>query len=94
MKIILKPKALEALHAIALFVESNNTPGSGERYLEKFLASVKLHAVEGLSPALCKNSLLASKGYSCLFVEKWVVSYKLSGSTLMVYRIIWGPILN
>lgn len=94
MKVLLKPKAVDALCAIAAFVEQKNTPGSGERYFIKFLSLIKAHALEGISPQLCRNRLLAAKGYSCLFIEKWVVAYKITNQTLIVYRIIWGPILT
>jgi len=63
MKLIIRSKALKALEKIALYVESINTRGSGDRFLVTFLGFIKQYAVPGVMYQPCNHHTLASNGY-------------------------------
>lgn len=94
MKLLILPKAFKALEKIAFYVESLNTKGSGERFLDDFLHNIKKYAVPGANYQPCKHPSLLSNGYLCVFHEKWVIAFKIQGDTFTICRIIWGPSLT
>lgn len=94
MEVIIKPKAQKALSLIATFVEERNTPQSGLRYIEKFASKIKIYAKENVQYSLCNNITLSTLGYSCITISKWVVVFKIQKQKFVVYRIIWGALLN
>lgn len=94
MKLLIRPKALKSLEKIAFYVESINTKGSGDRFLVTFLDTVKLYAVDGVTYQPCKHPTLSSNGYFCIFLEKWIIAFKIQENTFVICRIIWGPGLS
>lgn len=94
MKVVFKPEAVIALRAIAKFVESQNTPGSGKRYALKFRKAIELFAQPKLKYALCHDSTLALMGYSCRNYNKWVIAFKIEKSKFVVYEILLGSLLG
>jgi hypothetical protein len=87
------PKALRVIDAIADFVESKNTKGSGGRYALKFKAAIKKLAVPGIQYPLCNHYVLASYKYSCTHYNDWVIAFKIKDGNLIVYEIIHGSLL-
>lgn len=87
------PKALRVIDAIADFVESKNTKGSGARYALKFKASIKKLAVPGVQYPLCNHSVLAAYKYSCTHYNDWVIAFKIKDGGLIVFEIIHGSLL-
>lgn len=94
MKLLIRPKALKSLERIALYVESRNTKGSGERFLGSFLKTIHQYAVDGASYQPCKHASLASNRYLCIFLENWVIAFKIQGEKFIICRIVWGPALS
>lgn len=94
MNLVIKPKAFQALEKIASYIDNLNTAGSGHRLLDNFLRAIQQYAAEGVSYQLCNHISLQSKGYSCIFYEKWVIAFKIHEDNFIIYRIIWGPSLS
>ncbi len=93
MIVKITPKALSVIDAIADFVESKNTKGSGARYALKFKAVLKKLAQPNLQYSLCNHPVLAAYSYSCNHFNDWVIAFKVKGSELVVYEIIHGSLL-
>lgn len=93
MNITIKPKALKVIDAIADFVESKNTPGSGARYALKFKIAIKRLAVPGVQHSICNHHVLAAFKYSCSHFNDWVIAFKIVNGELTVYEIIHGSLL-
>lgn len=94
MKLLIRPKALKSLEKIASYVESLNTKGSGERFLENFLQTIRQYAIESASYQPCKHQSLAANGYQCIFLQNWVIAFKIQGDQFIICRIVWGPALS
>jgi hypothetical protein len=58
LKVIISQRALNVIDAIADFVESKNTPGSGAIYALKFKAAIKKLAMPNVEYALCNTLLI------------------------------------
>lgn len=93
MTVSITPKALQVIDAIADFVESKNTPGSGARYALKFKAAIKKLAVPGVQYSICNHHVLAAFNYSCTHFNDWVIAFKIKDNKLIVYEIIHGSLL-
>lgn len=93
MKIAFKPAAAKALYAIADFVESKNTPGSGKRYALKFRKAVEQFAQPNVKYTLCNDKLLALLGYSCRNYNDWIIAFKIENNRFVIYEIILGSTL-
>jgi plasmid stabilization system protein ParE len=87
------PKAMRVIDAIAAFVESKNTPGSGARYVLKFKSAIEKLAVPGVQYSFCNHPMLAVHGYSCTRFNDWVIAFKIRNGDLIVYEIIHGSLL-
>lgn len=94
MKIVIYPKASKTIDKIAAFVESKNTPGSGDRYALRFKAAIEKIAQPDVQYALCRNAFLAKSSYSCSYYNDWVIAFKLDKDVLKVYRIIHSSVLR
>src|SRR4051812_44710621 len=94
LKIVFAPKALKTLRGIGDFVESINTPGSGARYVNRFIDAIEKHAQPDLTYKLCNNLELARLKYSCTFYNNWVITFRVTGDKFTVYRIIHSSILK
>ncbi|WP_354428660.1 MULTISPECIES: type II toxin-antitoxin system RelE/ParE family toxin [unclassified Mucilaginibacter] len=93
MKVKLLPKAARVLYAIADFVESKNTPGSGARFAVKFKASIDRLAIPNVQYTICSHPKLAALSYSCTNFNDWVIAFKIVNGELIVYEIIHGSLL-
>lgn len=90
MKLILKKRAVKALLAVAQWVESQNTEGAGDRWLEKVFSEFDRRAKAGVKHSLCSNHLLAKRQYSCFPYGDWIVAYKIYGNEFIICRFVWG----
>lgn len=93
MNITIKPKALKVIDAIADFVESKNTPGSGARYALKFKTAITKLAIPGVQYSICNHHILATYKYSCSHFNDWIIAFKIVNNELTVYEIIHGSLL-
>jgi hypothetical protein len=87
------PQALNVIDAIADFVESKNTKGSGARYALKFKLAIEKLALPNVQYSFCNHPVLAAYRYSCSHFNDWVIAFKISGNELVVYEIIHGSLL-
>ena len=93
MKVKITPKALEVIDAIADFVESKNTKGSGARYALKFKAAIVKLAIPNIQYSICDHPVLAIYKYSCSHYNDWVIAFKINNKELIVCEIIHGSLL-
>lgn len=93
MFVKIKPKALKVIDAIADFVESKNTKGSGARYALKFKSAIKKLAVPNIQYPRCNHPVLAAFKYSCSHFNDWVIAFRIQDDQLVVYEIIHGSLL-
>ena len=89
----IQPKALKVINAIADFVESKNTPGSGARYALRFKSAIEKLALPDVQHTLCNHAVLASYKYSCSHFNDWVIAFRIENNTLIVYEVIHGSLL-
>ena len=94
MKVVLKRQPQIALAAIASFVESENTAGSGKRFVLKFSKAIEEFALKNVKYALCNHEVLAALKYSCMVFNKWVIAFTIEKNTMVVHKIIHGSILK
>ena len=94
MKIVYKTAALKTIDSAAAFVESKNTEGSGDRWVEKFAEEISSLAKSTAQFPLCKAPQLAKWNYRCFTYKNWVIAFKISDKKFEVCRIIWGSNLN
>jgi len=87
------PRAMSVIDAIAGFVESKNTRGSGARYARKFKAAINKLAIPNVHYSLCNHPVLAAYQYSCSNFNDWVIAFRKNGGGLIVYEIFHSSIL-
>lgn len=93
MVVKITPKALSVIDAVADFVESKNTKGSGARFAFKFKAAIEKLAVPDIQYSICTHPVLAAYKYSCSHFNDWVIVFKIQENELIVYEIIHGSLL-
>jgi hypothetical protein len=93
LKVSITPKASKVIDAIADFVESKNTPGSGGRFAVKFIDVIEKLALPNLQYAVCAHPVLAAYKYSCRYFNDWVIAFKIYNDELTVYEIIHSSLL-
>jgi len=93
LKVKILPKAMRVIDAIADFVESNNTKGSGARYALKFKAAIEKIALPNVQYSLCSHPVLAAYKYSCRHFNDWVIAFRIENEMLIVYEIMHGSLL-
>jgi len=90
----INPRALSVINNIAAFVESKNTPGSGKRFVLKFISEIESVAQENLQYTLCNNPVLARHKYSCRYMNNWVIVFRVESNVFIVYDIIPASIMS
>jgi hypothetical protein len=93
LEIKIMPKALNVIDAVADFVESKNTEGSGARFALKFKTAIQKLAMPNVKYSLCNHHVLASLKYSCSHFNDWVIAFKINNDELVVHEIIHGSLL-
>lgn len=93
MEIEIRAKAIKTLDDIASYLDSLNTFGAGNRWLDRFFTRIEKYARPEVTYALCKNSRLAIRGFSCITFNNWVVAFKITKGKFVIYEIIHGSIL-
>ena len=80
---------------VAEFIDDINTPGAGERWINKTIEFVEEYAkLNYVHWPLCRNRYLAAMEYSCLIYKNWVVAFKIERGKFMVYDFIYGTLLE
>lgn len=93
MKISITPEASNVIDAIADFVETQNTPGSGKRFALKFINAIERLAISNVQYGLCAHHVLALLHYSCSYFNDWVIVFRINNDELIVHEIIHGSLL-
>ncbi len=94
MRVLLKRQPQIAIASIASYIETKNTPGSGERFIVKFRKFIQESAKEKVKYALCNYAVLASFNYSCLIFNKWVIAFSIEKNVMTIHTIIHGSLLK
>lgn len=94
MEIEIRKRAINALRRTAEYVESMNTPGSGDRWLDKVQAEIYALAKHKVKLTICKHPSLAKFHYRCFIYHDWVIAYRISEKKLEVCRFIRGARLS
>lgn len=92
MRIEYKPNALQTIFHLGAFVESNNTEGSGSRFIDKFFNHIEKYALPNVQYGLCVHLPFRSRGYSCVFYNDWVIAFKIEQQVFVVYEIALGSL--
>ena len=91
MNLVVKELASRSIARTGVWIESENTAGSGIRWIRKVYETLEGNAQAGVKYALCKNTKLAALKYHCFtYNDKWVVAYRMIGDNFVVYRFIFG----
>ena len=93
MELKITLQALSVIDAIADFVESKNTSGSGARFALKFKSAIEKLALPNVQYSLCNHPVLAAYKYSCSHFNDWVIAFRILENELIVYEIIHGSLL-
>ena len=88
MKLIVKLPAKRTLLAVANWVESKNTKGSGLRWLNKFYVYIEKNAKAVHALPLCKYKVFKAKKLICLTYNDWVIACKVEDNNVAVHAVI------
>lgn len=94
MEVIYKPRAINDVGKVIDWVESQNTPGSGERWFNRLDELINKLAKAKAKFALCKHPSLAKFNYRCYTYNDWVIAFRQTDTKFEVCRFIWGARLG
>jgi hypothetical protein len=94
LKVTIKAAAQETLDEIAALIDGINTPGAGDRWIDRILDLIQEHAQPNLQYALCHNEILSASLFSCITFNNWVIVFRIEDNVLNVYQIIYGSVLK
>ncbi|MCW3124495.1 MAG: hypothetical protein JWO03_153 [Bacteroidetes bacterium] len=93
MNVVLKPEAEETIFEVSEFVDSVNTEGSGNRWIDKISTFLLSYARSNVQYVLCRDESLATEGLSCITFNGWIIAFKIEEGEFVVYQLIRGSIL-
>jgi hypothetical protein len=82
------------LNELAEFVESKNTLGAGNRYLNAFLVKINDALKNNAKYAICKYPEFAKLKLKCFVINDWVIAYQETNNRLIIRAIVHGTLLN
>ena len=94
MVIEIRKRAMNSIENTAEYVESINTLGAGDRWIEKIKAQIISLANSKAKFAICKNLSLAKFNYRCYIYKDWVIAFRVTDKKFEVCRFIWGARLT
>lgn len=94
MKVFFNKLPVKSMIKIASYIESQNTPGSGLRWLTKVRAEIQKIADSKAVFAICRYQNFSKHGYRCFTYNDWVVAYKVVRGEFVIYRFAYGPKLK
>lgn len=74
----------------AEYLETINTPGAGDRWLDKVVSQIVSLANSKAKFAICNHASLAKFNYRCYIYKDWVIAFKQTDKKFEVCRFIWG----
>ena len=87
------PLAQLTINEIAELTDGINTPGAGERWLDRLLDFILGYTKPNVAYSLCNNSKLAKQGYSCIVFNNWVIAFTIAEDVFTVHLVIHGSLL-
>ncbi|RVU00166.1 hypothetical protein EOD41_14495 [Mucilaginibacter limnophilus] len=93
MRVIIADHALAVIDLAAAFVESQNTPGSGNRYALRFKKAIKDLAIRDVQYPICNHPHFAKLQYSCSHFNSWVIAFRIENDKLIVHEIVLASLL-
>lgn len=69
-RVVIMPHAERSLLAVAEFINSKNSPGNGDRWANELIDFIYAYAQLKIVHPLCKNEMLAQRGFSCVVFNK------------------------
>ena len=90
MRLRFMPEAENALYELEIWIEESNTPGSGTRFINKFIDHISSYAVPNAVYAGCTNEVLALYHLSCITINDWVIAFRKSKNEFVVHYILYG----
>jgi hypothetical protein len=94
LKVTIKDAAQETLDEIAALIDGINTPGAGDRWIDRILDFIQEHAQPNLQYALCHNRLLSESLFSCIVFNNWIIVFRIEDNALNVYQVVHGSVLK
>jgi hypothetical protein len=95
MKVLFSDAAYAKILDVAEFVDNINTPGAGDRWVERLVDFIQDYAkLKRIQWPLCRNKNLAANFYSCLIFKNWVIAFKVENREFKVYDFIYGSLLE
>ena len=94
MRVIIRKRALKAIVKTSIYIENQNTIGSGERWSLRLKEKINSLARAKVKLALCKQVYLARYGYSCYNYKDWVIVFKATCDEFEICRFIHGSRLK
>ena len=94
MNIVINPLAQETLDDVASLIDGVNTPGAGDRWIDKILDFIISCAKPDVQYALCYNTKLAEHRFSCIVFNNWVIVFRIEGQKFIVYQVVHGSLLK
>jgi hypothetical protein len=94
MTFILMPDVQDTLTEISDFIDSINTQGAGERWVERFIIAIEKYAApSNVTYSLCKDDYLALLNLSCFNHNDWIIAFKIEDGVFVVHELVRGSIL-
>jgi hypothetical protein len=94
MTVVYRTRAINAILKVALFVESQNTPGSGDVWYSKLNDFIHSLAKSKAKFQICKDPSLARYQYRCYAYKDWIITFRIHPNEYEVCRFILGKRLN
>ena len=92
-KLEISKEAWDTLNELAEFVESKNTLGAGNRYLNSFLIKIKNALKSHAKYAVCKYPEFAKLQLKCFIINDWVIAFETIEEQIIIRVIIHGSLL-
>jgi hypothetical protein len=90
MKVVFMPQAEEALYEIGVWIESKNTKGSGNRFVNNMIDSIAAFALPNVKYQDCKQAVLRLLHLQCVVIKDWIVAFEINGNVFTVHYILHG----
>lgn len=76
------PVAQITINEIAELSDGINTPGAGDRWLDKLFDFISSYVKPNVTYALCSHTKLALQNYSCIVFNNWVIAFTIHEDVL------------
>ena len=88
MQVNYTTNAFASLVSLINFIESNNTIGSGVRWLLRYEAFLENAFINPQLIKLCNNSTFSLMGLSCIYYNEWVIAYSINKDEILIEALL------